>query len=326
MYRIWTALVIYYAATLVLEDIFAAKSSEGLVLDVIILTSILAILSSLLIILFKIGIKGVVRKTGLENDLRGEKPSETNDDTKGQKTNALTLSILSFILSLLGYFSMGISAVCGFIIGIIAILRIEHSKRKAAACILAILGITVSIACVAFIKFVLLSVPYNRDIAAREICRKNLVELYKAMRIYSNEYEGKYPTADNWCDLLIAHAGANNYSFCCRRAAEIEKQYRYTINPKAEPNSSPSMVFLYTDPNGRRYCVKWGYYAINPYVQPDSPSNLVLLFETKGGWNKCGGYELVTFENHFIKGCNVLFNDGHVEFVKPEQVDRLKWK
>ena len=32
-------------------------------------------------------------------------------------------------------------------------------------------------------------------------------------------------------------------------------------------------------------------------------------------------------DNHYErKGANVLFNDGHVEFIKPEDVGKLKWK
>jgi prepilin-type processing-associated H-X9-DG protein len=50
-----------------------------------------------------------------------------------------------------------------------------------------------------------------------------------------------------------------------------------------------------------------------------------LLFETKGG-NQFGGPELLSFGNHKGKGCNILFNDGHVEFVKKEQLGQLKWK
>ena len=68
------------------------------------------------------------------------------------------------------------------------------------------------------------------------------------------------------------------------------------------------------------------HYAMNPNCEPKSPSDMVLLFETKGGWNQFGGSELLTTENHGGKGCNVLFNDGHVEFVRPERLGELKWK
>jgi len=68
------------------------------------------------------------------------------------------------------------------------------------------------------------------------------------------------------------------------------------------------------------------HYAMNPNCEPKSPSDMVLLFETKDGWNQFGGPEILTLENHNGKGCNVLFNDRHVEFVKIEQLGQLKWK
>ena len=68
------------------------------------------------------------------------------------------------------------------------------------------------------------------------------------------------------------------------------------------------------------------YYAINPDCNPDSPPNTVLLFESKVGWNQFGGPELLTTENHNGKGCGVLFNDNHAEFIRMKYLDKLKWK
>ena len=66
-------------------------------------------------------------------------------------------------------------------------------------------------------------------------------------------------------------------------------------------------------------------YAINPNCEPNSPKDVVLLFEAKGGWNKYGGPELLMF-NHEKEGAAVGLNDGHSEFVRPEDVNKLKWK
>ena len=64
---------------------------------------------------------------------------------------------------------------------------------------------------------------------------------------------------------------------------------------------------------------------MNPNCHPNSPPDMVLLFETKGGWNQFGGPELLTTENHKGEGCYVLFNDVHVEFIKKEAINELKW-
>ncbi len=56
-----------------------------------------------------------------------------------------------------------------------------------------------------------------------------------------------------------------------------------------------------------------------------SPPDMVVLFETHPGWNQSGGPEILTTDNHKGEGCNVLFMDSHVHFVKTEDLDDLKW-
>jgi len=65
------------------------------------------------------------------------------------------------------------------------------------------------------------------------------------------------------------------------------------------------------------------HYAMNPNVRRDASPNTVLLFESESGWNLYGGIEHANTKRH--SGCYVLFNDKHVEFVAPENLDRLNW-
>jgi hypothetical protein len=117
--------------------------------------------------------------------------------------------------------------------------------------------------------------------------------------MYANDFDGKYSTADKWCDLLVkGHDGVSYVKaeeFVCKSA-------------------------LRGGDKGR------SHYAMNPNCEPNSPVDMVLLFETKWGWNQFGGSEILTFENHKGKGCNILFNNGRVEFVTPKEVGKLKWK
>jgi prepilin-type processing-associated H-X9-DG protein len=69
-------------------------------------------------------------------------------------------------------------------------------------------------------------------------------------------------------------------------------------------------------------------FALNKNVEilgASSPPNMVLLFETYPGWNQVGGPEILTTKNHNNEGCNVLFVDGHVEFVRKSSLGRLRW-
>jgi hypothetical protein len=135
------------------------------------------------------------------------------------------------------------------------------------------------------------SVVYLREYHHRIRCGRNISALGKTMVIYACGYDDKYPTADKWCDLLLEYTEVIEKEFVCPSAGE--GRCHYAMNPSTELTSSPDMV---------------------------------LLFETKGGWNQCGGVDILTFENHGGKGCNIFFNDYNVEFVKPEQLEKLLWK
>lgn len=134
----------------------------------------------------------------------------------------------------------------------------------------------------------------RREYAYRIICHVNLNTLGVAMQFYASEYDNKYPIADKWCDVLLQRGGAREELFVCKGAFK-------------KGNKEPC------------------HYAINPNCEPNSPPDMVLLFETKGGWNQFGGPEILATENHKGEGCCVLFNDGQVEFVKPELIAELKW-
>lgn len=127
-----------------------------------------------------------------------------------------------------------------------------------------------------------------REYRYRIRCRENLSGLGKSMLIYAGVYDDKYPTADKWCDLLKKYAEVSERKFVCPSAGE-----------------------------GR--C----HYAMNPNAELTLPPDMVLMFETKEGWNQFGGLEILTFENHEGKGCNISFNNYDVKFVKPEQLEKL---
>jgi len=138
-------------------------------------------------------------------------------------------------------------------------------------------------------------------------CRANLHTLKIDLMLYSSENEGKYPTADKWCDLLKDYYNEEDYY--------IEDSLVCPSQWRAGERCS---------------------YAINPYCEPNSPPDTVLLFETKGGWNQFGGIEIVSIDNHTnerdrfwgykIQGCNIVFNDRSVRFVREEEFPKLKWK
>lgn len=136
-------------------------------------------------------------------------------------------------------------------------------------------------------------------------CGLNLEILGKAISIYSKENNGEYPEPNIWCDLLLKNGLIEKDDFIC---PEVKFRWERQFLPLPIPVNRKS------------------YYAMNPNCEPNSPPDTVLLFEFKGGWNKSGGPELLTTQNH-LGLCHVLFNNGDVERIhKSEDITALKWE
>lgn len=251
--------------------------------------------------------------------------SETNNKEQAEKRKLSRPAIVSLLLSLLGvgllvlvlhgfgiygfisqgttplylrplyvygHLVSGFLAIAGIAAGIFAIKQIHNKHRISKGRQFAVSGLLLGLVILPFWVWHFPSSPFT----ARERCAANLRSLGRAMLIYAGDYDEKWPTADKWCDLLIEFG---------KDKIPIDKLLKCPANK-----------------NGR--CS----YAINPNASPRSNFHprLVLLFETEVGWNQFGGPELLSTDNHNGKGCNVLFNDNTVEFVKTQELANLKWK
>jgi prepilin-type processing-associated H-X9-DG protein len=237
--------------------------------------------------------------------------SETENNKQGQKPKIYKLAIVSPLVVILGFlvglvfggwlkyipllsdlglFVYLVSPVVGLVLGIIADRKIYKSKGILKGRVFSILGTGLAII---IIVHSLIPIPHRR-IPDWVLCGHHLRQLGKSMQAYSDRYDQRYPIKNMWCDLLVEHADVNEITYVCRGALENGDQGR---------------------------C----HYAINPNCGQNSPNDVVLLFETKGGWNQFGGPELLTTEQHKGEGCNILFNDGHVEFIETKQLSELRW-
>jgi len=231
-----------------------------------------------------------------------ENMSETETKVQNRKPKdsrlaeySVVFTILAGVVALVTACSLACLpfAIVGLGFGIIALWQISRSRGKLTGLVSAISGIVINLG----LLFVVLHSGYDQritvELARRIICATNLNRLGKAIQNYSDENNGKYPTVDKWCDLLIEETDLVSKSmFLCKGAMD----------------EGPS------------------HYVINPNCEPNSPGDMVLLFESKGGWNQFGGPELLAPEHHDGEGCNILFNDGHVDFVETDKLGELKWK
>ncbi len=214
-----------------------------------------------------------------------------------QDARTSSLAVASLVLGILSFFTFFITAPLAVILGIVGIFRIEKSAGRLKGRGLAIAGMAVpaaSLPIVALMMGILMpALARVRQVAYRMACGTNLSGLGKAMIVYACDNNDKYPDCSQWCDLLIEHAEISRSMLLCPGA------------PKG-PCS----------------------YAMNENIQQlgiKAPADMVLLFESVPGWNQCGDPELLTTENHFGEGCNILFNDMSVSFVAPNDINDLRW-
>jgi prepilin-type processing-associated H-X9-DG protein len=207
------------------------------------------------------------------------------------------LAIASLILGLLSIFTCFITAIPALITGIMSLVKINKSQGKLKGMGMAITGIVVPVILIPVTALLLaIMMPALGQVkiqAMRMVCGTNINGMATAMNVYAFDYQDKYPTGSQWCDLLMTHADVGAKSFIC---------------PGAEPGRS--------------------HYALNANVvklSSNAPADIVVMFECGPGWNQVGGPELLTTENHQGEGCNVMFNDGHVEFVKTADLGNLRW-
>jgi hypothetical protein len=162
-------------------------------------------------------------------------------------------------------------------------------------------------------------------------CQKNMRVLGNALHKYAADNNGLYPTPSKWCDLLVEKLGVNKRKFACMSVGDT---ICTTDSPVDMTQYTVETRFLndYNDESGHKkyiYEIKWSHYGLNPNAEPNCAPNMVLLLETKHGWNQYGGSELASLTNHLElskkEGCNILFNNGDVKFIKPEDIPKLNW-
>ena len=208
------------------------------------------------------------------------------------------LATASLVFGLLTMCGGLLTAIPAIILGIVALSKIGRSQGRLGGHGLAIAGICTGgtlwlLSTPLLLGILMPALARTRQLAFRMTCGTNLSGLGKAMVIYMGDNDEQFPTPSAWCDLLIEHAGVTPQSFICKGGDEGPCHYAMNKNVIGLGMSAP----------------------------PD----MVLLFETYPGWNQVGGPEMLTTENHQGDGCNILFADGHVRFVRARELDTLRW-
>ena len=194
---------------------------------------------------------------------------------------------------------MGILVMASFILIAVSLDRFGQSDSRSGGGILVLS--TMGLCLLTGLTTVLVSLKSGHPAYTR--CWSQLHALKVGLDMYAAANEGNYPVPNKWCDLIFG----DDAPYVRKDALVCPVKFR------------------------QEQCS----YALNPNAHPNSPPDTVLIFETQGGWNKFGGPELLSIDNHQKKhwlwgyrmsGCNILFNSGESKFVTQKHFDDLKWK
>lgn len=126
-------------------------------------------------------------------------------------------------------------------------------------------------------------------------------EIGAAIQLYAYSHNDTYPSAENWCDVLINES--------------IIKEPKVFLCPVHDIKEGRSSYALNINIAGKK----------GSQIKRDT----VLLFETTPGNNPAGGLEILVSKKHCKGrkcGCNILFADGHAEFIETEKdLPNLRW-
>ncbi len=207
------------------------------------------------------------------------------------------LAIASLVLGILGALTLGVTALAGLILGLMARRRITKSQGQLSGSGLAIAGVVVS---AVFLFFgmalsgtMLLPVLARAKGRARStVCAHNLRQLALAVATYADANGDRLPPASTWCDALLPLAGPAAFQCPLRAGQRCGYAFNQALSGKKLGEVNPRMV---------------------------------LLFESDTGWNGTGDARQLAPHGHPSQAVNVAFADFSVQQVKLSEVTSLQW-
>lgn len=210
-------------------------------------------------------------------------------------------------------------AITAIIMAAIAITRIQPARKR--GYVYAIFGIVCAV----------VSFAGPRHSGRGIMCGTNLSGLGKAILVYANDNNDEFPTTERWCDLLVRYVDAHPKQFICRQSDTKfgESSYAMNINLSGKKTGEIPLdtVLLFEtdlgkDPDGRMDSLASRDFF--DFLKLPGKKGKQKIYGKR--WNQYGGQELLTLEHHESRGCNILFADSHVEFIKAEDINNLLWE
>jgi hypothetical protein len=213
-----------------------------------------------------------------------------------QRTSGL--AIAAFVLSFLASCTVGLSAIASLVVGFMALRQIKRSGGELRGKGLAIIGQALSV--LSLLAFLLLLAIAGPEISRRhqkqasDACVDNLEKVARAIQLNAEQNHGKFPSANDWCDVILPQLGSASLLQCPRRS-ESRSGYAYNRSIAGRTTSS---------------------------VPPET----VLLFESARGWNATISQDEPLAPSVHGGSYVVAFANGRVREVKEGELSTLRWE
>jgi|GEM_PF-1102549 len=242
--------------------------------------------------------------------------------------------ILPLLRTLLRPIVVAFGPIAGPALGIAALIAIARSGgtlrgegiAMAAILIPSVMAITSGLDLLASKKV------HSRSMLTYEmLCGTNMKGIANAFLVYAQANDDRLPDAEHWCDLLVMKADISPAAFCCKATGDVKGESSYAMNVAVAgvklADIPKEMVVLFEAASDRTPSARDFPLADRQYIIDFNHADVYRekgTMVSRSRWNQVCGPERIDVSAH-KNGCNILFGDMHVEFVKTQDLPSLRW-